>query len=112
MRAQVIENVAPLAANAIFTSGTRDMFLVGYDFGVAFAYFTAQVDSDQAGSVEIDQSTDKIVWAALGSPTDYTAASGVLSVSALPTMRYTRVKFTNSTTLQTRFNVTTGVDQA
>lgn len=105
----VIELVAPLAANGVYTSGTRDMNAVHDDYGVAVAHYEATVDSDQSGAIEIDQSTDQIVWAS-GVSTAYTAATGVMLVAFQPTQQYVRAKYTNGTTLQTRFAMTTGVD--
>lgn len=111
MRAQVIENVSPLGSNGAYTSGTRDMQLVADDFGMSYSFFVVEVDSDEGGTVEIDQSTDLIVWAEVTAPSSYTAASGILSIGVQPTEQYVRAKFTNGATAQGRFTMTTGVDQ-
>ena len=111
MRAQVIEDVPVLGAAGVYTSGTRDMTLVVDDFGISYSYFVVAVDSDQGGTVEIEQSTDQIVWSVVGPSSTYTADSGILSVGAQPTERYARAVFTNGATPQTRFTMTTGVDQ-
>lgn len=111
MRSQVIENVSPLAASASYTSGTRDMTLVADDFGISFSHFVVEVDSDEGGTIEIDQSTDMIVWSSLESPVTYTGASGILRLSAMPTERFARAKFVNGLVIQGRFTMTTGVDQ-
>ena len=110
MYSEVIELVTLLSPNGVYTSGTRDMNHVQKDFGVAMSNFVVTVDSDQSGSVEIDQSTDQIVWAPAATATAYTGGEGVLTLSIQPEQQFVRAKFTNSAVTQTRFAVTTGVD--
>lgn len=110
MKSQVIELVSPLAGTASYISGTRDMHHVARDFGVAVCNFVVEVDSDQSGTVEIDESTDQIIWTLPETPTVYTGDEGILQIAIQPAQRYVRAKFVNGSTLQTRFAMTTGVD--
>lgn len=110
MKSIVYENVVPLAGNASFTTGIRSMLDSANDFGSAVVNYTVVVDSDQAGTVEVDESTDEIVWIQVQAPTVYPAASGQLVVSVTPTETFVRSKFTNGATPQTRFTMSTGVD--
>jgi hypothetical protein len=112
MKSQVIENVTPLIANASYVSGTRDMMTVASDFGISISFFNVEVDSDQAGTIEIDESTDQIVWTQLLAPEGYVADTGILHVTAQPNERYVRAKYTNSVSAQTRFTMTTGVNSS
>ena len=110
MHSEVIELVTPLGANGVYTSGTRDIHHVHKDFGVAMSNFVVEVDSDQSGSVEIDQSTDQIVWTPAATATSYLGGEGILTLSIQPAEQFVRAKFTNSSVTQTRFTMTTGVD--
>ena len=110
MKSQVIELVSPLGDDDEYTSGTRDMSAVASDFGIAVSNFVVVVDSDQDGTIEIDQSTDQIIWDEAQTPTDYVGNTGALLLSVQPVQRYVRAKFVNAATPQTRFTMTTGVD--
>ena len=110
MKSLVYEDAAPLGATDEYVSGTRDMTLVAQDFGIAVSHFVVEVDSDQAGTIEIDESTDRIVWSQSQAPTVYTADSGTLRLSVLPTLQFVRAAFVNGSTPQTRFEMSTGVD--
>jgi hypothetical protein len=112
MKSLVIELVSPLATDGEYTSGTRDMRAVARDFGISISCFNVEVDSDQDGSLEIDESTDQIVWEQAASPTAYVGDNGTLFVTAQPVLRYVRAKFTNGADAQTRFAMTTGVDHS
>jgi hypothetical protein len=110
MKSMVIELVTPLSGSASYTSGTRDMKTVEQDYGIAVSNFVVEVDSDAGGTLEIDESSDMIVWEQSQSPTGYTGGEGVLRLSILPEQRYVRAKFTNGSGAQTRFTMSTGVD--
>ena len=106
----VIELVDPLGLTDAYISGTRDMQAVTWDFGIAVSYFVVEVDADQDGTIEIDESTDQIIWEEGQAPTNYDATNGALTISVQPVLRYVRAKFVNGDVAQTRFTMTTGVD--
>jgi hypothetical protein len=110
VKSLVIENVSPLGANAVYTSGARDMDAVSVDFGIAVSNFVVAVNADHDGTLEIDESSDLIVWQPAQTSTDYDAGTGVLTLSLMPAQQYVRAKFTNDATAQTFFTMTTGVD--
>jgi hypothetical protein len=110
VKSKVIELVSILGATDSYTSGTRDMHSVWIDFGIAVSNFVVEVDADENGTIEVDESTDQIVWEPSGDVTDYVGDSGVLALSVMPVSRYVRAKFVNGSSGQTRFTMTTGVD--
>jgi hypothetical protein len=111
MKSMVIELVEPLGPDDEYISGTRDMRATSWDFGIAVSFYVVKVDADQDGTIEIDQSTDQIVWEEAQAPADYLAANGAMTISVQPALQYVRAKFVStSLATQTRFAMVTGVD--
>lgn len=110
MKSIVYELVDPLSGNEEYTSGTRSMNDTALDFGSAVCNFVVLVDSDQNGTLEVETSTDQIVWDEAEDPTDYVGGTGILQLSVLPPQMFVRAKFTNGPVAQTYFSMVTGVD--
>jgi hypothetical protein len=86
------------------------MHAVAKDFGIAVSNFVVEVDADQAGTIEIDESTDQIVWQLAADASQYDPTTGILQLSVQPAQRFVRAKYTNGSVIQTRFSLHTGVD--
>ncbi|MBP2656015.1 MAG: hypothetical protein H6Q73_3584 [Firmicutes bacterium] len=87
-----------LAASATYTGTSRDTGSTGL-----YSKFRARAYSDQAGTLYIDQSKDASTWYSTTSAS-VTAASAKLIEETI-VARYVRVRYVNSTTAQTTFEL-------
>jgi hypothetical protein len=93
------DSATNLAISAIFTGTARDGGATP-----AFNLFVAHAFADQAGTVEIQKSTDNVTWRRSASAA--VAAGAGVELVARCTARYYRVVYTNGGVAQTAFSLT------
>jgi hypothetical protein len=90
------ESVTPLAANGVFNGAAVDC-------GAAATRFRGWASSDQAGTINMQESSDGVTWYTTTSqPLAAGTGTGTV-VELITTLRYQRVQVVNGTTLQTTF---------
>ncbi len=95
---RLLESQKALAANATFNGATLDC-------GAGVTRFRGFASSDQAGTLNMQQSPDGVTWFTTQTEpvaAGYTVGTVVESITA---MRYVRVQYVNGATLQTEFTL-------
>ena len=98
----LLGSTVALAANGIYTSSSFET--VNTPGGDLFTYFRVICASDQAGTVEVQQSMDNGVtwWTTLSQSTNGAVGTIVESIVTAPLVRYV---FTNGATAQATFQI-------
>lgn len=95
------DSTTTLAAAGVFTGTARDAGSTP-----AYQRFVARAFSDQSGTLAIEDSTDNTTWRLVQSSAVTAGTCVTLAIVILA--RYNRVKYTNGSTIQGAFRLTSG----